>query len=120
MFEVPSACLDAREILEHADFGSIGTNDLIQYMFAIDRNNEFVAYDYNPGRPALWKMIKIVADAGAATGKSISVCGELAGDPTYLSKIMNLGIKVVSVSSRLIPGIRNELNKECNLMKGEK
>ena len=111
MFEVPSACLDAREILEHADFGSIGTNDLIQYMFAIDRNNDFVAYDYKPARPVLWKMIKIVADAATATGKSLSVCGELAGDPIYLSKIMNLGINTVSVNSRLIPGIRNELKK---------
>jgi len=111
MFEVPSACLDAEEIFSAADFGSIGTNDLIQYMFAIDRNNEFVAYDYKPERPVLWKMIKIVADAAAITGKPLSVCGELAGDPLYLSRIMKLGIDTVSVSSKSIAAIRNQLNK---------
>lgn len=111
MFEVPSACLDAAEILEIADFGSIGTNDLIQYMFAIDRNNELVAYDYKPGRPVLWKMIKLVADAAAAAGKPLSICGELAGEPVYLAQIRKLGIDTVSVSSRLIPSIRTEVNK---------
>ncbi|MDD4871645.1 MAG: PEP-utilizing enzyme, partial [Kiritimatiellae bacterium] len=111
MFEVPSACLDAHEILEEADFGSIGTNDLIQYMFAIDRNNEFVAYDYKPERPVLWKMIKIVADAAVASGKPLSICGELAGDPVYLSRILELGIDTVSVSSKLILNVRNEIRK---------
>jgi phosphoenolpyruvate-protein phosphotransferase (PTS system enzyme I) len=111
MFEVPSACLDAREILMEADFGSIGTNDLIQYMFAIDRNNEFVAYDYKPERPVLWKMIKIVADAATASGKPLSICGELAGDPVYLSRILELGIDTVSVNSRLILKVRSEVQK---------
>ena len=108
MFEVPSACLDAEEILQVADFGSIGTNDLIQYMFAIDRNNEFVAYDYKPQRPVLWKMIGLIARAAVATGKSLSICGEIAGDAVYLKYIQDLGIDTVSVSARLITSIRNE------------
>jgi phosphoenolpyruvate-protein phosphotransferase (PTS system enzyme I) len=54
MFEVPSACLQARDILDEADFGSIGSNDLVQYLFAVDRNNEHVALDYNPDHPVFW------------------------------------------------------------------
>jgi len=111
MFEVPSACLDAMEILDVADFGSIGTNDLIQYLFAIDRNNEFVAYDYKPARPVLWKLITIVAKAAQATGKPLSVCGELAADPAHIHRILETGIDTVSVSSRLITQIRNEVEK---------
>jgi len=118
MFEVPSACFDAKEILEVADFGSIGTNDLIQYLFAIDRNNEFVAYDYKPARPVLWKLIKIIAEAAAATGKPLSVCGELAGDPEHIHRISELGIDTVSVSSRLITQIRNEMEKILRNKKG--
>lgn len=106
MFEVPSACLDAVDILRNADFGSIGTNDLIQYLFAVDRNNELVAYDYKPERPALWKLIRTVASAGLETGKPVSVCGELAGDPQYSRQLFDAGIRTVSTSPRLIPGVR--------------
>jgi phosphoenolpyruvate-protein kinase (PTS system EI component) len=113
MFEVPSACLDAKEILEKADFGSIGTNDLIQYLFAIDRNNEFVAYDYKPGRPVLWRLIRTIAEAAKATGKPLSICGEIAGDPEYIAQIASLGIDTVSVSSKLITNIRNAVTRSA-------
>lgn len=106
MFEVPSACIQAREMLEAADFGSIGTNDLIQYLFAVDRNNEFVAYDFRPDRAALWALLKTVAEAAAQTGKPLSVCGEIAGDPRYVSRLMDLGIDTVSVNARSIAGVR--------------
>jgi phosphotransferase system enzyme I (PtsI) len=106
MFEVPSACLDAESILEEADFGSIGTNDLIQYLFAVDRNNELVAHDYSLDRPMLWTVIEQIAQAAAKTGKPISVCGEMAGDPKYVPRLRDVGITSVSVSSRLIPGVR--------------
>ncbi len=112
MFEVPSACLDAEEILQYADFGSIGTNDLIQYLFAVDRNNERVAHDYRPDRPALWTLIRHVAEAGEKTGKPVSICGELGGDPNYLARIMKAGIRIVSVSPRLIPGVRTAAQAE--------
>jgi phosphoenolpyruvate-protein kinase (PTS system EI component) len=111
MFEVPSACLDAEEILKAADFGSIGTNDLIQYLFAVDRNNEFVAYDFNAARPALWKLIGKVADAARSAGKPLSVCGEVAGDTLLTAKIRALGIDTVSVNPRLIPAVRKAAEK---------
>ncbi|MCX5685703.1 MAG: PEP-utilizing enzyme, partial [Planctomycetota bacterium] len=61
MFEVPSACLQAREIFEDADFASVGTNDLVQYLFAVDRNNEAVAEDYTPDRPIFWRLLEDLA-----------------------------------------------------------
>jgi phosphotransferase system enzyme I (PtsI) len=102
MFEVPSACLLADELLEVAAFGSIGTNDLIQYLFAIDRNNEQVAGDYDPDKPVFWKLLGQIAAASRKHGKPLSVCGEIGGQPRYLPKLIELGIRCVSVSPRQI------------------
>lgn len=102
MFEVPSACLAARQILEVAEFGSIGTNDLIQYLFAVDRNNGLVAHDYTPDRAVFWKLIEDLAAAGRDLNRPISVCGEIGGQPQYLPKLLDAGISCVSVSSRMI------------------
>lgn len=109
MFEVPAACLQAGELLEAADFGSIGTNDLTQFLFAVDRNNDRVAYDYSPDRPVFWSLIRRIAEAADQTGRPLSVCGEMAGDPRYLPKWQEIGIKTLSVSPRLIPGLRRSL-----------
>lgn len=106
MFEVPSACLQARELLEAAHFASIGTNDLIQYLFAVDRNNELVAYDYTADRAVFWSLLGQIAAAAADTGRTVSVCGEAAGNPQYLSKLMDLGLTTLSVSPRFIPELR--------------
>jgi len=106
MFEVPSACLQARELLEAADFGSVGTNDLIQYLFAVDRNNEYVAYDYTPDRPVFWSVLGQIAAAARQTGRTVSVCGEAAGNPRFLPKLMELGLTTLSVSPRSIAQLR--------------
>jgi len=106
MFEVPSACLQAHELLEAADFASIGTNDLIQYLFAVDRNSPLVAYDYKPDRPALWSLMGRIASAARQLGRPLSVCGELAADPANVPRLIALGIDAVSVSARLIPPVR--------------
>lgn len=106
MFEVPSACLQAGELLDHADFGSVGTNDLTQYLFAVDRGNEYVAYDYNPDRPVFWNLLQTMATAARARQKSLSVCGELAGDPRFVPQLKALGIDTISVSARRIPVVR--------------
>jgi phosphotransferase system enzyme I (PtsI) len=102
MFEVPSACLAAREILEVAEFGSIGTNDLIQYLFAVDRNNGLVAYDYGPDRTVFWNLVEQIAAAGRELGRPVSVCGEIGGQAQYLPKLLDAGVRCVSVSPRLI------------------
>lgn len=106
MLEVPSACLQADDILTVADFASIGTNDLTQYLFAVDRDNALVADDYSSDRPALWQMLQMIAAAGTRTGKSVSLCGELGGNPKYVAKLLDAGINCVSTSARRIPRIR--------------
>ena len=106
MFEVPSACLEAEEIFRHAEFASVGTNDLTQYLFAVDRDNELVSYDYNPDRPAMWRLLKSVSKAARAAGRPLSICGELAGDPRFTAQLIETGIDTISVSARRISGVR--------------
>jgi len=106
MFEVPSACLQAREILQEAEFASVGSNDLVQYLFAVDRNNDRVAEDYTPDRPAFWRLLEDIARAAADTGREISICGEMAADPRFTTRLLELGIRAVSVSARHIPAVR--------------
>ncbi len=72
----------------------------------MDRNNENVAYDYMPDRPVFWKLVQDIVKAADETGRPLSVCGEIAAIPEHLSKLMELGIKTVSVSTRMIPRVR--------------
>ncbi len=109
MFEVPSACMQSRLILKHVDFGSIGSNDLIQYLFAVDRNNEQVSADYNPEHPILWSLLTDLVAASAESGKPLSICGEMAGREGLASRLLDIGIRSVSVSPRLIPQVRTEM-----------
>lgn len=102
MFEVPAACICARQILKVADFGSIGSNDLVQYLFAVDRDNGLVAEEYNPDRPAFWTTISHVAAAANDLKKPLSLCGEMGGQPQYLPQLISRGIRSVSVSPRLV------------------
>jgi len=106
MFEVPAACVEARALLAAADFGSVGTNDLFQYLLALDRNNERVSRDFRPDHAAFWTMLRQVVAAAREAGKPLSVCGELAGWPQYVGRLMEAGIRSVSVSTRLIPAVR--------------
>ncbi len=109
MFEVPSACLEARKILEVADFGSIGTNDLIQYLFAVDRDNEAVARDFDSANPVLWSLIGDLVRAARECDRPLAACGEAVATPALLEKFLQAGIRTVSVSARLIPEVRSAL-----------
>lgn len=102
MFEVPAACLCARDILKAADFGSIGTNDLVQYLFAVDRDNGLVSEEYNPDHPAFWNIVGHVANVANELNRPLSVCGEMGGQPQYLPNLIARGVRSVSVSPRLI------------------
>lgn len=106
MFEVPSACMEARSLLDEADFGSIGSNDLIQYFFAADRNNENVVGDFSPDHEVFWQLLESLVAAADATGKDLSLCGELAADTQYTAKLISIGLRAVSVSVRHIPVVR--------------
>ncbi len=111
MFEVPAACLQAERLLKYADFGSIGTNDLAQYLFAADRDNEYVVDDLNIDRPVFWTLLRTIADGAQRAGKSISICGELAGQADHLHRIHELGIRSVSVNIQNIAEVRTKLRK---------
>ncbi|MCA1809271.1 MAG: hypothetical protein LC725_07485 [Lentisphaerae bacterium] len=112
MLEVPSACLQVRELLAVADFASVGTNDLIQYLFAVDRNNEQVSYDYRPDREVFWRLIAEMAAAARDLGRPLTVCGELAAEPCHLPRLLEAGVKAVSVSPRMIAALRAALRKK--------
>ncbi len=114
MFEVPSACLEAHRIYEHADFGSIGSNDLIQYLFAVDRDNEHVAYDFTPDRDTFWSLLSSIVHASESTGRELSICGELAGSKKYVDKLLSIGVKSISVSARLITELRQYLSRKTD------
>jgi phosphoenolpyruvate-protein phosphotransferase (PTS system enzyme I) len=111
MFEVPSAFLQAEQIMQLIDFGSIGSNDLIQYLFAIDRTNELVSQDYDPEHPVLWNLLTMINSVAARCGKQLSICGEMAGREGMATKLLDIGISTLSVSPRLIPRVRNEMAK---------
>jgi phosphotransferase system enzyme I (PtsI) len=114
MFEVPGACLQAEEILKHTDFASVGTNDLIQYLFAVDRDNEHVVPDYKPDHPVLWSLLKGLSSKAKAANIPLSVCGEMAGLPGMAAKFLEIGITSLSVSPRLIPNVRVEMAETVN------
>jgi len=111
MFEVPSACMQARQIYKHVHFASIGSNDLIQYLFAVDRNNEQVSADYNPEHPILWTLLKDLVAASKEAGKPLSLCGEMAGRPGFAKQLYDIGLTSLSVSPRLIPQVRVEMTE---------
>jgi phosphoenolpyruvate-protein phosphotransferase (PTS system enzyme I) len=109
MIEIPAAALTLRIFLRHFDFLSIGTNDLIQYTLAIDRSDESVAHLYDPLHPA---VLRLVADTIAqcnAQGKSVSVCGEMAGDTSVTRLLLGLGLRSFSMHPAQILAVKQEV-----------
>jgi phosphotransferase system enzyme I (PtsI) len=98
MVEVPSLAIMASKLMKEVDFVSIGTNDLVQYTLAVDRDNDLVSHLYQPLDPSILWLIKNVVDAGNAYGKSVSICGEIAGDPSYFPLLFGLGLREFSMA----------------------
>ncbi len=109
MVEVPAAVQMAEFLIREVDFFSIGTNDLIQYTLAADRNNLKVQQYYDPYHPAVLHSLHHVASVGKAAGKSVSLCGEMASDPMCAMILLGLGITDFSLSAPSIPLIKKLL-----------
>jgi len=107
MVEVPAAAVMASELAEHADFFSIGSNDLTQYTLACDRTNASVSELYNPMQPAVLRLIHQVAVAG----KSVAVCGEMAGNVRLAPLLVGLGVDELSMTPTALPLVRTALTQ---------
>ncbi|RZT62220.1 phosphoenolpyruvate--protein phosphotransferase [Microcella alkaliphila] len=111
MVEVPSAAILADHLVPHADFVSIGTNDLTQYVFAADRLLGTVAHLQDPWHPAVLRLIETVGRAGAENGVPVGICGEAAADPSLAIVLVGLGATTLSMSSTSIADVRAELSQ---------
>ena len=111
MIEIPSAAILVDRILREVDFVSIGTNDLIQYTLAVDRDNDLVSHLYETLNPAVIWLIKHVVDAGVREGKPVSICGEVAGDPFYIPLLIGLGLRELSVNPVSILDIKEAVRR---------
>jgi multiphosphoryl transfer protein len=109
MVEVPSLALEAERFAREVDFFSIGTNDLAQYTLAAGRGDERLAELTAGPVPALLRLIRLVADAGAAGGRWVGVCGELAGDPAAAVLLVGLGVTELSMAPASIPEVKQAL-----------
>ncbi len=109
MVEVPAAVQIAHLLAREVDYLSIGTNDLIQYMLAADRNNPKVKQYYEPYHPAVLHAIKRVADVGHEVGTKVSICGEMAADPLNALLLVGMGIREFSLSAPSIPVVKQAL-----------
>ncbi len=101
MVEIPSAAIQIESFLPHIDFMSIGTNDLIQYVLAVDRVNENVTHLYDPYHPAVIRLLDHVVRRAHERGKWVSVCGEMTSDPRAVPLLVGLGVDAMSVSPRM-------------------
>jgi phosphotransferase system enzyme I (PtsI) len=106
MIEVPSAVFTCDMIAKEVDFLSIGTNDLVQYMVAADRNNEHVAYLTDPLQPAVLRAIREVVRRGEKEGIPVEVCGEMGGSAFYVPLLMGLGVRAFSMTSHKVPHVK--------------
>jgi phosphotransferase system enzyme I (PtsP) len=106
MIEVPSAVYQIAAMARRVDFFSIGTNDLTQYLLAVDRNNSRVASLYQSLHPAVLRAIRQVIDEAHQLGKPVSVCGEMAGDPAAVLALLGLGVNSLSMSVSNLPRVK--------------
>ena len=107
MIETPSAAFIADLLVQECDFLSIGTNDLIQYALAADRQDEHVGYLYHPLHPAILRAVKQVVTAANEAGKPVAMCGDMAGDARFSWILLGLGLRTLSMAPRQIPMIKS-------------
>ena len=106
MIEIPSAAIAGDLLAGQSAFFSIGTNDLIQYLLAIDRGNNRTAHLYDPTHPAVLRMLRQIVETGHQHGLKVSVCGEMAGDPLYVPLLLGLGVDELSMTPTMLPAVK--------------
>jgi phosphotransferase system enzyme I (PtsI) len=106
MIEIPSAAVTADLLAKQSGFFSIGTNDLIQYLLAIDRVNDRIAHLYEPTHPAILRTLRRIVDEGHKHNLPVSVCGEMAGDPVFAPLLLGLGVDCLSMSPAWLPSVK--------------
>lgn len=106
MVEVPAAVMMIDHFVEEVDFVSIGTNDLIQYSLAVDRNNRDVVGLYNASDPSVLKLIAMTIQAANRKGIPVGMCGQMSGNPTYTMLLIGMGLRQFSVPPSAIPEIK--------------
>ncbi len=106
MVEVPVLVPVLPDVLPIADFVSVGTNDLVQYLLAIDRDNQRVAKMYDPFHPGVLRVLQQIATMAAAAGKSASICGEIAGDHWFTPLLVGLGYRELSMAPVFLPRVK--------------
>jgi phosphotransferase system enzyme I (PtsP) len=116
MIEVPAAVYQTRELARQVDFLSVGSNDLTQYLLAVDRNNPRVADLYDYLHPAVLQALQNVVRDAHAEGKPVSICGEMAGDPAAAVLLMAMGFDSLSMNATNLPKVKWML-RQINLSK---
>ncbi len=111
MIEIPSAAIVADMLASEVDFFSVGTNDLIQYLLAVDRGNEHVAYLYEPLHPAVLRALRSICRAARDAGIPVSMCGEMAADPFYTQVLLGLGFNELSMNPPDVPRVKQILRQ---------
>ena len=111
MVETPAAAILADKLAQHVDFFSIGTNDLAQYVLAVDRGNENISYLYNYFNPAVLKIINDVIGAAKKNNIWVGMCGEMAGDLLATELLVGMGIDELSMSGSTIPKVKERITK---------
>lgn len=111
MVETPAAVLIADKLIDEVDFFSLGTNDLTQYLLAVDRGNQSIARLYQPLHPAVLRAIKSVVDVSHAAGKWTGVCGEMAGDGLTALLLVGLGVDELSMTANTLPRVKDMIRR---------
>jgi len=106
MVEVPSVALMAESYAREVDFFSIGTNDLTQYVLAVDRGNDMVADLYHEIHPAVLRLMKITIDAGKKYGIPVALCGEMGSNSAFVPLLIGLGLEEISASPVYLPEVK--------------
>ncbi len=109
MIEVPSAAVLTAVLAKELDFFSLGTNDLVQYVLAADRENDSLGDYYQPLHPAVLRVIRFVADAARDADRPLTICGEMAGDPAYTELLLGLGLRQFSVAAGEMLEVKNAI-----------